>query len=54
MNQRTRNALLEYDPVSPQLARIRDQGSPENVSILSAYAPTRDATVTAKDEFYSE
>ena len=54
MNLRTRNALLEWDPISPRMARIRPKGSPANVSILSIYAPTCDATVTAKDEFYSE
>ena len=54
MNQRTGNALLEWDAVSPRLARIRLKGSPTDVSIFSTYASTRDATVTAKDEVYSD
>ena len=32
MNQRTRNALLEWEPVSCRLARIRLKGNPANVS----------------------
>ncbi|KAK2711869.1 hypothetical protein QYM36_012857 [Artemia franciscana] len=54
MNQRTRNALLEWEPVSCRLARIRLKGNPANVSIISTYAPTRDATETTKDDFYGE
>ncbi|KAK2711762.1 hypothetical protein QYM36_012773 [Artemia franciscana] len=54
MNQRTRNALLEREPVSSRLARIRLKGNPANVSIISTYAPTRDATETTKDDFYGE
>ena len=54
MNQRTRNALLEWEPVSCRLARIRLKGNPANVSIISTYAPTRDAADTTKDDFYGE
>ncbi|KAK2706384.1 hypothetical protein QYM36_016430 [Artemia franciscana] len=54
MNQRTRNALLEWEPVSCRLARIRLKGNPANVSIISTYAPIRDATETTKDDFYGE
>ncbi|KAK2718625.1 hypothetical protein QYM36_005839 [Artemia franciscana] len=54
MNQRTRNALLEWEPLSCRLARIRLKGNPANVSIISTYAPTRDATETTKDDFYGE
>ncbi|KAK2711921.1 hypothetical protein QYM36_012893 [Artemia franciscana] len=53
-NQRTRNALLEWEPVSCRLARIRLKGNPANVSIISTYAPIRDATETIKDDFYGE
>jgi len=36
------------------LARIRLKGSPANQSILFGFDPTRDATVAARDEFYTE
>ncbi|KAK2715401.1 hypothetical protein QYM36_010124, partial [Artemia franciscana] len=54
MNQTNRNALLEWDPVSPRLVWLKFKRSPAIVSILSTYIPTRDAVVTAKDEFYKE
>ncbi|KAK2709325.1 hypothetical protein QYM36_013106 [Artemia franciscana] len=54
MNQRTRNSLLEWEPVSCRLARIRLKGNPANVSIISTYAPTREATEMTKDDFYGK
>ncbi|KAK2713822.1 hypothetical protein QYM36_009640 [Artemia franciscana] len=54
MNQRTGNALLEWEPVSCRLAQIRLKGNPANVSTISTYAPTRDATETTKDDFYGK
>ena len=46
-------SLLEWEPISPRLARIRLRGSVFNISVFSVYAPTNDSSETEKDNFYA-
>ncbi|XP_065557560.1 craniofacial development protein 2-like [Artemia franciscana] len=52
--QATMVKLLEWEQISPRLAKIRFKGSPASISLLSAYAPTRDALDETKNDFYTE
>ncbi|KAK2712736.1 hypothetical protein QYM36_011433 [Artemia franciscana] len=48
------SVLHEWEQISPRLAKIRFKGSPASISLLSAYAPTRDALDETKNDFYTE
>ena len=52
VSQRARNSLLESETISPCLAKFK--GSPANISLLSAYTPTRDALGETKNPFHTE
>ena len=52
LSGKARASLLEWEPISPRLARIRLRGEVFNVSILSIYADTNASSETEKDHFY--
>ncbi|KAK2720030.1 hypothetical protein QYM36_004069 [Artemia franciscana] len=54
LRQRVRNALLEWESISLCLAKIRFKGNRADISLLSAYASTRDALGETKNDFYME
>lgn len=47
-------ALLDWEPISERLARIRLKGSIFNITVIAVYAPTRDADDTTKNDFYED
>lgn len=42
INKKTRKALLAFEPVNARLAKMRLKGKFNNITIISAYAPTED------------
>ena len=54
MSPKAITGLIEYEPVSERIVRARIKGRTNNLTILSVYAPIRDATEQQKDQFYSD
>ena len=52
LSRKAHASLLEWEPISSRLARIRLRGSVFNITIFCVYAPTNDASDATKDEFY--
>lgn len=45
---------MKYNAISDRVISIRLQGSPINVTIIQAYAPTTDAEDEVIDMFYDQ
>ena len=54
MSPKAITGLIEYEPVSERIVRARIKGRTNNLTILSVYAPIRDATEQQKDQFFSD
>ena len=54
LSKKTKNSLISYTPISERILAARLHSRHINISIVIAYAPTEDAAVGVKDDFYQQ
>ena len=54
LSAKANQSMLSWIPVSPRIAVMRLSAKPNNVTIISVYAPTLPAEAKAKDLFYGQ
>ena len=54
VNKNTKNAVLEFTPISDRIAAIKVAGKPINMTIVQVYAPTNDCRDELVEEFYDD
>ena len=54
MNNKTRNALLTWEPISERIITARFQGHHTKMTVIQAYAPTNQSKDENKEEFYTQ
>ena len=54
LSKKTKNSLISYSPISERILAARLHSRHINISIVIAYAPTEDAAVGVKDDFYQQ
>jgi Reverse transcriptase (RNA-dependent DNA polymerase)/Domain of unknown function (DUF6451) len=54
LSRKMKANLISWMPISERLMTVRIKGKQRNISIVQGYAPTEDATIETKEEFYSQ
>lgn len=52
LSKRAANSLVGWEPVNDRIITARFRTKHTRVSVIQVYAPTEDATVEEKDDFY--
>jgi exonuclease III len=47
-------SIIDFEPISPRLCRIRIKGKFYNTTIVNVYAPTENAKEEQKEQFYED
>ena len=54
MNKQATSSLIEYEPVSDRIITARFDAKYRKLTIIQVYAPTNEAPIEEKDEFYNQ
>ena len=46
------NSIIDFEPISSRLCKVRIKGKFYNTTVVNAYAPTESAEVEKKEQFY--